>query len=190
MPTKLITGPAAEPVTLVEAKAHMRVEHSADDTLISSMIAAARGDAEHRLGRALINQTWERVEDAFSDTIELPYPPLASITSIKYIDGAGVEQTLAGGAYTADTDTEPGLVMPVYGTAWPSARVQPNAVRVRYVAGYGADGTSVPAPIKSWILLRVAALYENRESVFVGQAMQAAPRDFADGLLDRYKVYA
>lgn len=190
MPLKLITGPTAEPVTLAEAKLHLKVEVADDDTLITSMIAAARGDAEHRLGRSLITQTWEQVLDAFDDAIKLPNPPILSIVSIKYIDQDGAEQTLSSGAYTLDLDNEPGFVEPVYGTEWPATRVQTNAVRVRYTAGYGTTGASVPAQIKAWILLRVGALYENREGVQIGQAMQAAPRDFADGLLDRYKVYA
>lgn len=186
MPLKLITAPATEPVTLAEAKLHLRVDGVTEDTLITALISAARQDAEHRLGRALITQTWELTLDAFTDTIELPRPVLASVTSIKYIDTTGAEITLSSGAYTVDTDSEPGRVYPVYGTSWPDTRDQLNAVRIRYVAG----AASVDTAIKQWMLLRIAALYENRESVVSGQAIQAAPRDFADGLLDRYKVYS
>ena len=190
MALKPITAPAALAVTLAEAKAHLHVDASEDDAWITANITAAVSDAEHRLGRALVNQTWELTLDAFPPAIELPNPPLASVTSVKYIDTAGIEQTLAGSAYTVDTDNEPGMLIPAYGTSWPATRATSNAVRVRYVVGYGIDGTTVPASIKAWILLRVGALYEHRESVLIGQAMQAAPRDFADGLLDRYKVYA
>jgi uncharacterized phiE125 gp8 family phage protein len=190
MPARLITVPDVEPVTLAEAKDHMYVRHADDDALISAYIAAARDDAEHRLQRALIDQTWELVLDAFPAVIVLPMAPLSSVTSIKYIDSSGVEQTLAAANYYADTDAEPGEVVPAYGLSWPATRAERNAVRVRYVAGYGADGSFVPASIKQWILLRVGALYENRESAVAGQPIQAAPRDFADGLLDRHKVYA
>lgn len=70
---KLIAAPGAEPVTLAEAKLHARVETAADDTLISAMISAAREEAEHILGRALITQTWEMVLPAFADNMELPH---------------------------------------------------------------------------------------------------------------------
>ena len=262
MPIKQITAPAAAPVSLEEAKAHLRVDHTADDVLILAMIDAATADAEHRIGRALVQQTWEQVEDCFGDDIDLPNPPLVSVSSLKYLDTDGVEQTMSASDYSVNSDREPAEIIPAYGTSWPSTRSVPSAVRARYVAGYAATfditaitkatsavvtigthtlpvgqgvhftgvlgmtainglygtitaagattitvdidssgfgtytsgGTccvdSVPAPIKSWILLRIAALYENRESVLIGQAMQAAPRDFADGLLDRYKVYS
>ncbi len=189
MPAVLITPPAVEPVTLAEAKAHLYVTHIDDDALIGAYISAAREDAEHRLQRALVSQTWELALDAFPAVIVLPMAPLSSVTSIKYLDGNGVEQTLAPAAYAVDTAAEPGAVVPAYGLAWPATRAERNAVRVRYVAGYGADGSLVPASIKAWIKLRVGALYENRESAVAGQPIQAAPRDFADGLLDRHKIY-
>jgi uncharacterized phiE125 gp8 family phage protein len=188
MPARLIDAPDVEPVMLAEAKAHLYVTHSDDDALIGAYIAAAREDAEHRLQRALVTQTWELALDAFPAAIVLPMAPLASITSIKYTDTAGVEQTLDPAAYAVDTAAEPGAVVPAYGLAWPATRAERNAVRVRYVAGYGADGTFVPAAIRQWILLRVGSLFENRESVNVGNIVNDMP--FADGLLDRHKVYA
>jgi uncharacterized phiE125 gp8 family phage protein len=193
MPAKLITAPAVEPVTLAEAKAHLYVTHSDDDALIGSLIAAAREDVEHWLQRALVEQTWELALAAFPyspPVIKLPMAPLSSITSIKYLDSDGVEQTLAATDYTADTSAEPGAVVPAYGLAWPATRAERNAVRVRYVAGYGADATIVPASIKAFIKMRVGALYENRESFVAGQPIHAAPRDFSYGLIARYKVYS
>lgn len=188
MPAKLITAPSVEPISLTDAKAHLYVFHNDDDALIGALVVAARADAERRLGRALINQTWELSLDAFPDEIELPYPPLVSVTSIKYLDSNGVDQVLDPSQYLVDADSAPGAVVPAYGASWPPIRAQRNTVRARYVAGYGADGTSVPAPIKQWILLRIGALYENRESSVSGQAIQDAPRGFADALLDSYRV--
>lgn len=189
MANVLITAPAAEPVTLTEAKAHLYVTHTDDDTLIAAYISAARDDAEHRLGRLLIDQTWELSLGAFPSVIVMPVP-IASVTSIKYIDTDGVEQTLDPATYQVDTAALPGVVAPAYGAAWPSTRDQYNAVKVRYTAGYGADSTTVPATIRAWILLRIGSLYENRESAVSGQPITQAPRDFSDALLDRYKVYA
>lgn len=188
MANVIITAPAVEPVTLTEAKAHLYVTHADDDTLIGAYIAAAREDAEHRLGRLLITQTWELSLGAFPSVIVMPVP-IASVVSITYTDTDGAEQTLDAAAYQADTVAAPGAIAPAYGYSWPATREQFNAVKVRYTAGFGL-AVAVPSTIKAWILLRVGALYENRESAVSGQAIQQAPRDFADGLLDRYKVYS
>jgi uncharacterized phiE125 gp8 family phage protein len=162
MGLKLITAPIEEPVTVAEAKANMKVEHSAEDTLIGQRIKAARMLAEHETSRAFITQTWEYAIDAFPvSEIRLPYPPLASVTSIKYDDTAGVEQTLSGAVYTIDTHSEPGWVLPVYGAEWPSTLAAANAVRIRYVVGYG-DADDVPADAKEFILAYVSLSFEQR----------------------------
>lgn len=188
MSLKLITAPAAEPILLATAKAHLRVDHSSDDALITSLITAARLAAEDRLGRRLINQTWELVIDAFpSAEIKVGVLPVVSITSVKYIDAAGAEITLASDQYTLDADTLPGWLLPAYGVDWPATRDVANAVRVRFVCGYGADGTAVPQPIIQWMLLTIGTLYAHREAVVAGQ-MAEVPRTFVDGLLDPYRL--
>lgn len=189
MSLKLITAPAAEPILLATAKAHLRVDHSNDDTLITALITAARQTAEARIGRALINQTWELILDAFPVAeIKLGLPPVSSITSVKYIDEAGVEQTLAAENYTLDGDTLPGWLLPAYGVEWPATRDVANALRIRFVAGYGADGTAVPAPIGQWMLIQIGTLYAQREALAPGQIAEI-PRGFVDGLLDPYRVW-
>lgn len=189
MALKLITDAAAEPITLAEAKAHLRVEVANDDALIGALISAARKLAEHELGRSLITQTWEKSLDAFpAAEIELPRPPIAAVTSVKYVDTAGTQQTMSNTLYSLDSDSEPGWLLPAYGTDWPDTLDTPNAVRVRYTAGYGADGTTVPTPIKQWMLLQIGAMYENREAVATVANIAAVP--FADRLLDPYRVWA
>jgi len=185
---KLITAPAEEPVTLAEAKLHCRVDGSADDTLITALIAAARQQGEHRTGRAFVTQTWELALDAFPESeIELPIVPAASITSVKYLDGNEVEQTISSADYAIDSYGLRHWLIPSYGVSWPSTLDAANAVKVRYVAGYGA-ASAVPEGIKAWILLAVGTLYQNREAVTQGQTGEV-PRDFFDGLLDPYRVY-
>jgi uncharacterized phiE125 gp8 family phage protein len=186
MAFKLITGPTSEPVTLTEAKAHLRVVVTDEDTQITSMIVAARHAAEHITGRALMPQTWELALDKFPRQIDLSRAPLVSIASIKYIDSAGILQTMAEADYLLDSHREPARITPAYGTSWPATRYQANAVLVRFVAGY-TDAAAVPQDIKNWMLLRIGMLYENRESVVAGVPIAALP--FVDGLLDRAKVY-
>lgn len=188
MALKLITAASVLPVSLSDAKAHLRVDVSDDDTLITAMIWAAAQSAEQITGRALTPQTWELTLDAFEDVLELTRVPVASITSVKYVDTSGVLQTLDGALYTLSTadDFAFATVTPVYGSSWPSTRDQINAVVVRYSAGY-ADAASVPESIKSWIKLQVGAMYENRERE---GAVQTHALGFADRLLDRYKVWA
>jgi uncharacterized phiE125 gp8 family phage protein len=188
MALKLITAATALAVSLVEAKAHLRVTASDDDTLITAMITAATEVAEQMTGRAIMPQTWELTLDAFPDAFELTRIPAASITSLKYYDTAGVLTTMDGAAYTLDIADDYGFayVVPAYGLTWPTAREQINAVVVRYVAGY-ANAAAVPESIKSWIKLQISAMYENRELEGIAQTHKLG---FADRLLDRYRVFA
>lgn len=162
MRLRLITAPSGEVVTSAEAKAHLRVDDVTDDTLIISLLTAARTNLDGRagiLGRALMTQTWELVLDAFPvGEVVIPMPPLQSVTSIKYQNSSNVETTLDPAAYIIDATSEPAVVYPV--TSWPSTYSTPNAVAIRFVAGYGA-AAAVPEPIKTAIKLKVQALFDN-----------------------------
>lgn len=188
MALKLITPATDLAVSLAEAKLHLRVETTDEDALITALIMAAAELAEQKTGRALMPQTWELTLDAFPDAFQLTRLPVASITSIKYWDTAGSQQTLGTGLYTLDNtdDYGPAYVVPVYGGSWPDTRGQINAVAVRYVAGY-ATAAAVPASIKAWIKLQVSAMYENRE---LEGSVQTYALGFADCLLDRYKIWS
>jgi uncharacterized phiE125 gp8 family phage protein len=189
----LITPAAEEPITLSEAKASpsLRVSASTDDTDITALIVAARKMAETYTLHALVTQTWELVLDGFpSGGIMVPMPPLQSVTSIKYIDTDGTEQTLDALLYAVDTDSIPGLIVPAYDETWPTdVRDEINAVRVRFVAGFGAKA-DVPEDIKAWIKIMVGTLYDNPQAVVVGQTVESMPRSFVDGLLDDYRYKA
>lgn len=196
MALRLITPPAVEPISLTEAKAHLRVDHNDEDTTIAIYLAAARNDCERWTGRVFVTQTWELVLDEFpEDEIQIPNPPLQSIVSIKYDDSAGVEQTLATSEYTADTVSEPGWVVPTP-SGWPTAIFEGiNSVRIRYVAGYlntdsPTDLTSaIPFAIKAAILLHLGRLYANREDVIVGTSAVKLPIGHAEYLLRPYRVH-
>jgi uncharacterized phiE125 gp8 family phage protein len=191
MRVRVITGPSIEePVTLAEAKLHLRVDTTDEDSLITGLIVAARMAAEHETGRALINQTLRLTLDAFpaDGAIELLRPPVASITQVQYVDTAGATQTLSSTLYSLDSASAfaTHYLLPSYGSTWPATRDQANSVWVDYVAGYGAAATAVPQPIKQWILLAIGDLYANRER---SAEKPAVPHGFVAGLLDPYRVW-
>jgi uncharacterized phiE125 gp8 family phage protein len=192
MPTTLrpLNPPTALPVSLATAKLHCKVDHSADDALITSMIRAAARSAEQQLNRALMEQQWLCSLDEFPATgIVLGKPRVIAIASIIYTNPAGTDVTLPGSAYTLDADALPGLVLPALGTTWPATSAQPNAVRVTFTAGYGADAAAVPDDVAVWLLLQVATLYRNREAFTQGVSVAELPGRFADGLLDAQRLY-
>lgn len=188
MSLKLITPPTVLPVSLAEAKLHLRVDAADEDTLINIYIAAAMQACEQQTGRAIMPQTWELTLDAFPAAFELTRVPVESITSLKYFDETGLQITLDSSAYTLDKadDYCPAYVVPVYDTSWPTARQQVNAVALRYVAGW-PDAASVPQSLKSWMLLQIGAMYDNRQAE---GSVQTYALGFADRLLDRYKLWS
>ncbi len=165
MALRLITAPAVKPVTVSDMESHMRAVLTAETAIVEAYIAAITEKAEAYTRRALVSQTWELVLDGFPCEIRLPLSPLQSVTSIKYLDAAGVLQTLDPSMYVVDSASEPGRISPAYGTTWPVTLPVHGAVVIKFVCGYGAAASSVPASIKAWIMLNVASLYENRESI-------------------------
>ncbi len=204
MPLQLVISPAGEPVTLIEAKLHLRVDFDEDDTLISALISAARQAAETLTGRQFITARWKLVLDCFPGSslmrvqlgqsfslpghaILLPKVPVQSVVAINYLDMAGVQQVMPASTYTVDTACEPARITPVFGQAWPNCLPQIGVVSVTFDSGYGT-AAQVPEGIKSWIKLRVGSLYTHREEVAVLSRGRIDPLPFVDGLLDPYKV--
>jgi uncharacterized phiE125 gp8 family phage protein len=164
----LITPPDIEPVTLTEAKTHLRVDISTDDTLISTYIAVARDYVERtcRPRLALLTQTWRYISDEWpeSDTIELRPYPLQSVVSITYTNSAGVTATFPSASYLVDTSSEPGRVRLKAAASWPSTTLQEiNGLAIEFDAGFGDAGSDVPTPLRQAILMLVGHWYENRE---------------------------
>lgn len=161
----VITPPAALlDVATIRSRLGLASTDGADADLLAYVAAAtATLDApDGWLGRALGTQTLQCAMEFFANfpnahpfregSVHLPFPPIQSITSVSYVDQNGVTQTLASSAYALSDR----LLSPVYGTFWPSGRLQSAAVKIKYVAGY-ADG-AVPAPILQAIILMVGRL--------------------------------
>lgn len=189
MSLKLYTAAAGDPVSLAEAKVHLRVDGTDEDTLITSLIGSATLEAEHLMGRAVMPQKWQVMLDGFASSIDLPRPTVSGVDSVKYVDATtGTLTTLSSTVYqvVAGSDYSARIVL-AYGQSWPSSRAQPESVQVIFSTGY-QDAASVPEPIKTWIKLRVGTMYANRESVVVDGriAIVVMPFDF---LLDRYRVW-
>ena len=159
-----ITGPASEPVTATEVYRHLRlVEDDTEKAYADAVAVVAREWVEQHTGRALLQQTYEVTFDHWWDGyVELPYPPLQSVTSVKYIDNDGVEQTLSSSLYDVFTGDPIGRIQWAYDASAPVARGEPGAIRIRFVAGY-ADADAVPEGLKQSILLLAAQWFENRE---------------------------
>lgn len=185
MSLSLLVAPSGQVVTTAEAKAQMRVTHSAEDGLIDSMIAAATAEAEHLTQRCLLTQQWRLTLDAWQTSVRLTRPPITSVVSVKYIDGtSGVQTTMSSSDYAlTGVDDTGAYLTPVYGTTWPAARGQADAIEIIYSAGY-ANAGAVPQPIKTWILMRVAAYFRNREAWTMGQRIER--NEHLDRMLDRY----
>lgn len=190
---KLITAPSVEPVSTEEAKAHLRIVGSADDTMVAALITAAREYVESDTGRALCAQTWERRLHRFPPDmcfVELPLAPLTGLVSVEYLDASDalVEATLSDFLVVAPTGptAQRGCIGPKPDKAWPTGLSrQPFAARIRFVAGYG-DASAVPQSLKSAILLKIGDLYANREGLIIGTIV--APNPTIDMLLSPYRT--
>lgn len=185
----VITPSATEPVTLAEAKTHLRVDHSDDDAYITRLIQYAREQCEIGARRSFITQTLELRLDGWpvTNAIELPRPPLASVTSITWTDSAGAVQTVAAGDYIVYAQVDPGRLLLKPTAQWPSGELQVGpSIAVRFVAGYGT-AAAVPASYRQAILLLCGHLYENREATVVGQAINVLPLG-VQGLLNSDRV--
>lgn len=172
MALKLVIPPTELPVTLAEAKAHLRVDTNDEDALIAFLIQSATQHFDGKdglLNRALKPQLYELTFDVFpSSEIAIPIRPLISVDSINYDDTDGIVRPVSDGDYFVDYQSDPAWIVPAEGFVWPDTFAAVNAVRVLFTAGYldgSGDQTTVPAPIRNAILETVHDKYEHRGSV-------------------------
>ena len=178
------TGPAVEPLTVAEAKLHLRVDTTEDDTYIGTLITAAREWVENYLDRTLITtQLILRAAEFPTEELELARPPMvasgtATAVVITYTLADTTTATLSTALYRVDRTSTPGNVAPIINGTWPSDVIEDaNAVAVTYWAGYGPTSASVPATIRHACLMLIGHWYESRSTVLVG--VTSKPLEFA-----------
>lgn len=165
MAIKIINPPVIEPITLDEAKQHLRVDGNDDDILIMSLIKQAREYCENYQNRKYITQTLELVLDSFPQGNAIVFnncSPVQKVESIKYYDVNRQEYLFDESNYIFDLDGFVNRVVLNRGKHWPTVELQSvNAVRVRLIAGYGDSGDKVPEAIKWAIILQMKLLYDD-----------------------------
>jgi len=157
---------------------------------MARLIAAATTQAEEMSQRALITQSWELTLARWpaDSVIRLPRPPLASVTSIQYVDLGGTTQTWDSTNYQVNTSAEPGRVTLAYSKTFPSIRNQDEAVTIAYTAGYGAAHTDVPALIRQAILSMVVHWYDYRGEILAGTIQSKLPMG-AETILMQQRIH-
>lgn len=180
---KVITQPSEEPLSLAEAKAHLRVDIDDDNADVALKLSAAREHCEGWTSRAFITTgfrltldrfpcrwipgtPWvslERVNPGTIDTIKIPRADLIEVSSITYVDLAGDVVTLDPSRYIVETGA-PGRILPAWNRTWPTSRTQPGAVTIDFTAGYGDAASDVPALVKQAIALLLGDFYRTREA--------------------------
>lgn len=192
MTVERIAAPVASLLSVEDVRAHLRIDGDDEDMIIASITKSAESHFDGVagvLGRALITQTWEARFDVFAAEFILPLPPLQSVVSVTYIDAADVEQTVLSTVYQVIAGgTAGGRVILRTGQSWPTGVKigERDAVRVRFVAGYGDTADKVPAPIRSAALLFAGDLYERREATIVGISVAVNPA--VDRLIAPYNL--
>lgn len=158
-----LAGPAEEPLSLEEARAHLRLETTDDDALLGVLVAAARGAVEDHLGRTLVTQSWRLWRDAWplGPEIPLPRPPLQAVIAVAVLGPDGQETPVPPAAYLVDRHADPGRLI-MRSRIPPAPLREVNALRIDFAAGYG-EAAAVPLPIRHAVRLLVAHWYERRE---------------------------
>ena len=195
------------PLGLKETKQQLRLSTAitAEDDLLSAYIRTAYQYAENMCEMSIVPHTWVLKLNGFPGStghIDLPMcRPMSTAASpvvVKFLLDdtvtTGTTYTLAATRYVVSTFSDPPKLYPSYGNEWPSSvRTDPHEgnVIITYNAGYAtlsASMVDVPADIKSWLKIRVADMYENRQALQVKGGVAPLPRSYVDGILDRYKV--
>ena len=178
MSAVLVTGPAVEPISLDEAKAHLRVDQADEDLLISSLITAARLHLEVETRQAFITQTWSIVLDRWPEArqLVLPIRPVQTVNSVTVLDDDDIATVADPALYLVDVQSTPPRLVLRSAQSWPLAGRAAGGIDINLTAGFGDTPGDVPQSLRQAILLSVAHWYERRESVVFGSAPVAVPQ--------------
>jgi uncharacterized phiE125 gp8 family phage protein len=167
-----ITEPVVEPISLAEAKSHLRIDadFDADDLYVMGLVTAARWHVETVCDRTLIRSQWQMKLDTFpSWDIELPRPPITTgDIVVTYIPSDGIYSPVTFTNFREDRDATPAVIRPQWNRTWPPCRGAENDVTITYWAGYGDSGKSVPRPAVHAMLMMIGHWFTNREAVAPG----------------------
>lgn len=173
---KLITAPVSEPLSLDDAKDHLGImaDETGEDDKILSYISAARAVVESQSGLQLLTATYDVYFDRFESEMVIHKSPIQSITSIKYIDTDGVEQTISASDYKLNDVRKFPSIKAAYGKSWPSTRCEDNAVVIRFVSGF-TSSTLVPDQAIHAIKLLIRQWYDSPNNVEIGHGVKTLP---------------
>lgn len=158
-------APVEAPITLAEAKMHLRVDGSDEDDYITALIAAAVSllDGQGDLGRAMVTQTWQQWVGPSPASVRLLMGPFIALTAVDYYDTDSVLQSATLTDFEARLDGDFVRIHAKTGFSWPSTTSRNDAIRLTFTAGYGA-ASAVPDGLKHAIKLIVGHWYANREA--------------------------
>lgn len=170
----LITPPGAEPISLADLKAHLRIDGDDEDALLASLVRTARAHLERTAGLALISQGWRLYLDAWPEigAIEIARGPVISVDAIRVFDELGEESAISLAGHVLDGIQRPARL-------WlrerPAARQAINGIEVDFTAGFGEAGEDVPDMLKRAMLVHAAHMYEFRGAVPVEMQPAGVP---------------
>jgi len=184
---KVVTAATENPITLTEAKTHLKVDTTADDTFITNLIKSATSSAQEYTNRFFIQTTIQQVGDKWEDISNLFKSPVLSVTNIKYVDPDGTLQTLNTDIYFLDDVNKPARIGLKPNQSYPQIINRLNAVQVNYIVGLAAGPDEVDEGIRQALLLTIGNWYQNRQAVVTGTIATELPMN-AKFLLDQYKI--
>ena len=188
MTAALISGPALEPVTLADAKAHLRLDGDDDDQYLTAAIVSARVHVEVMTRRLLIEQHWRVYLDAWPKKriVTLSPAPLTAVDAVTVYDADGNPVVVSPEDYDIDTVGVPGRLVLASDVPAVVGRAV-NGIEIDVAAGYGPSSVDVPAPLRQAIMMLVAHWYEHRGVVGHDQAVNVPPLGF-DALIAPYRI--
>lgn len=190
MTATMITGPALEPVSLDDVKAHLRIDGTGEDALLTAAIVSARVHVEAATRRALITQAWRIHRDGWPPDriVPLTVAPLISVDAVTVYDSDGAGSVVDADSYEVDLVSVPGRLVRGAAAAMPVGKAV-NGIAIDVTAGYGPSSVDVPGPLRQAILMLVTHWYEHRGAVGHDLTGHVAPLGF-DALVAPYRVFS